>query len=577
CFFADGTLRCSIPEHVHTVSDITAEINDDGDVTFETDGFSTYILYVSGNQTTVILACSDVQEPTNSYLFSNGDYAKQTQILTNIVSQVKTVYPTISGFFCGGDYNFDVTRGDSAKTQQGAEIVSGTMKDLIPGMTDEKMVLIQGNHDDLCSALTPTGGYDKGAYSVYVINEQSFPSGGTATQNLCQQTADGLRSWLNGLKQANYNKPVFILSHVPLHYSTRVISDGDAVYAQLLYDAIESYGNDLNIIFLYGHDHAHGDDDYLGGAAQFLTRGDKITIAQSGTRTGTLEKTLNFTYMNYGFVGYFWDTWGQQSGTINYNTDYTLTMTTFEINGGDVTIRRWDENGQHVLKAAGAASQGDRGIADPLTPNTKTYASPQTVESPKGSGEEQTETYTYTDDETKVTVKTNGNYRVTIEPLETVSALEEAGITEYLMFDVTVEGFSGKAEVTMPTRPGYNTVWHVKDGKLEQISDAVFNGDGTVTFTTTSFSPMGTAPNMDDSNWFHVEYYDGLPYNVCNPIDFPSGKTGYVISHIDVFAEFEVPVAVNGKVFNFNPNLVPADTQYVTLSGQYGDGTLAGY
>lgn len=43
-----------------TVSDITAEINDDGDVTFETDGFSTYILYVSGNQATVNLACSDV-------------------------------------------------------------------------------------------------------------------------------------------------------------------------------------------------------------------------------------------------------------------------------------------------------------------------------------------------------------------------------------------------------------------------------------------------------------------------------------------------------------------------------------
>ncbi|MCQ2355070.1 MAG: metallophosphoesterase, partial [Clostridia bacterium] len=525
---SDSLAVAQIDGETGKVSNIKAELSDNGDIAFETDVFSTYILYTVGpdaygpDDKAVILACSDVQDPSNSYLFNNGNYSDQNKLLKNIITQVQKVYPTIDGFFCGGDYNFDVTREGRqynengvdktytaasalSRTQQNVGIFYDAIKRFIPTLDDEKITLIQGNHDVFCDGLTQTGGYDKGVYSVYVINEQSFPSGDTATQSLCQQTADGLRSWLNGLKQANSNKPVFILSHVPLHYSTRVITDGDAVYAQLLYDAIESYGNDLNIIFLYGHDHAHGDDDYLGGSSQFLTRGDKITIANSGSRTNTLEKTLNFTYMNYGFVGYFWDTWGQQSGTINRNTDYTLTMTTFEINGSDVIIRRWDENGQHILKAAGAASQGDRGIADPLAPNTKTYASPQLVRSPGNS----TQTISYiesTDSNTNVTVRAFGS-SYSVEKKTNLQAMADAGITDYLAYDIKVQDFVGSAQITMPSKSGYNKVWYVRpDGTLEEVEDARFNGN-SVTFTANHFSiyANGVEVPLNDGDWYLVK------------------------------------------------------------------------
>ena len=493
CYFTDGTLKCTLEEHKHSTVCLALTANKS---------------VSAAPKNTVILACSDVQEPSNSYLYSNGDYTAQAELLDNIMSQVRTTYPAVTDFFCGGDYNFDITRADNQykennktktytsslaanRTQQDAEWLSNEILKNFP--TVGNIVLTQGNHDQFCNALTPTGGYNMGSYSVYVINEGDYPSGGSS-QYLCQQTADGLRSWLNGLVQTNYNKPVFILTHVPLHYSNRVARDSDAIYAQLLYDAIAAYGDDLNIVFLYGHDHGAGDDDYLGGASVFLTRGDTITIAQAGSTSNKIEKTLNFTYMNYGYVGYFWDLWNQSQGPINYATDYALTMTTFEISGSDVIISRWDENGRHILKEAGAASLGLRGVPDSLPPDTKTYASPQRVYSPKNS---QVEFQTIEDD-TGVTITAICS-SVTVEKMGSVTELDNAGITDYLAFDISVENLEGSATVTMPTRPGYNTVWHVNaGGELETISNAEFDGY-TVTFTADGFSPFGSGKSPDST------------------------------------------------------------------------------
>ncbi len=463
---------------------------------------------------TVILACSDVQDPSNSFLFSNGNYNNQITIINNIVSKAKTYYPSITDFFCGGDYNFDVTREGrnytengvqktytattaTNKTKQGIQTLRNAVTAAFPNI--ENIVLIQGNHDQYCDSLSATGGFDMGEYSVYVINEKDFPSGGTATQTLCQQTADRLNSWLSGLVQSNYDKPVFVLTHVPLHYSGRVIDDGDSLYAQLLFDVLSAHGNDLNIFFMYGHNHAHGDDDYLGGASQFLSRGDKLTIAQAGNRYGKLEKTLNFTYMNYGFVGYYWDDWASDGGPVNDSTDYSLTMTTFEIDDNDVIIRRWDENGQHLLKAVGAPSLGYRGFSDPLPANTQEYKSPMLVRSPKSDTKTVLPWQNFEDDATSVSVEAFGS-ALTVKELERLEALEREGITAYRAFDITVKDFVGSAEVTLPSRPEYNAVWHVsEDGVVERISDVVFNDNNTVTFTATHFSDygVGSAPPED--------------------------------------------------------------------------------
>lgn len=353
---------------------------------------------------TVILACSDIQKPSNSNLYSNGNYRPQKAILKSIMKRIRGTYPHVSGFFCGGDYNFDVTRaGNSYKkngaeavyssaeaaaaTARGADILFNTVSSVFPAVNDENAFFIQGNHDTFCGRLDETGGTDMGAYAVYVINEKDYPaesalpeaSAFSSSEELCAHTAAELSAWLDGL--VGQQKPVFILSHVPLHYSARLLRSGDAVYAQYLYDAIESHGDKLNVFFLYGHDHAHGDDDYLCGSAQFLTRGDPLTVARAGDTdiSRALRMTLNFTYMNYGFAGYYWDSWDPKGGPVNENTDCALTMTTFEISGSEVTVRRWDKKGEHVLKAAGAESLGLVSAPDPISPDTKIYGSPQTV------------------------------------------------------------------------------------------------------------------------------------------------------------------------------------------------------
>ncbi|MCQ2484833.1 MAG: bacterial Ig-like domain-containing protein [Clostridia bacterium] len=493
------------------------------DDTLETSG---------ANASTVILACSDVQDPNNSYLFNTGNYTAQNSLFNNIISKIKSFYPTVTDFFCGGDYNFDITREGSQYVENGVQkvytkqkavettlkdamLLSDTIQSIFPAVTDDRITMIQGNHDEICYALTPSGGYDEGTYSVYVINEKDYPaenkvpagSGFSSAQALCQNTANNLRTWLDGLVKANYNKPVFILTHVPLHFSNRTVRKGDATYAQYIYDAIESHGNDLNIIFIYGHDHSAGDDDFLGGAAQFLTRGDKLTIAKAGSTnvSRALQKTLNFTYMNYGFVGYFWDVWDAYSGTINYNVDHTLTMTTFEINGSDVIVRRWDQNGQHILKAVGAKSL-ELSAADVLPPNTKSYASPQTVKSPKISDDDTDKIQTFIDNATGVSVKAIGT-GLTVTSKSNVPALANAGITDFKAFDISVAKFSGEAEITMPVKSGYNKVWRVKDnGELEEIKNAVFAGN-TVKFTTSYLGvyAAGQASGLVNDTYYWVQ------------------------------------------------------------------------
>ena len=116
----------------------------------------------------------------------------------------------------------------------------------------------------------------------------------------------------------------------------------------------------------------------------FLTRGDTINISKYGTSKEFSARPLNFTYMNYGYTGYFWSYWAKTSAEVAYSdADGTLTMTAFVIDGADVTISRWDENGMHALKSEGKASQGLRGIPECCEVNSTVTAGPQTVRAPE--------------------------------------------------------------------------------------------------------------------------------------------------------------------------------------------------
>ncbi len=284
----------------------------------------------------VVVAGSDFQN-------SGGDTAGGKTV-TSILDQMG--YSSVDGILFGGDYSY------SMSTSNNLTNLDGYLDDYCA--TAANRIYIQGNHDTNLSPssssnlLATEGGHDPegGAYGVYAINHEDFPWSGSSS-TLVQGTANLLKAYLDGKAAANYTKPIFVMSHLPLHYTNR----GDNDYANLLFDVLNSYDK-LNIIFLFGHNHSTAYDSYLGQGSIYLKKGDAIKVAKDGA-TSYNDETLNFTYMNYGYTGYIGST----------NADATLTMTAFEISDSEVAVKRYSTSGQHTLKAAGGNTQLPSGVS----------------------------------------------------------------------------------------------------------------------------------------------------------------------------------------------------------------------
>ncbi len=312
-----------------------------------------------GQDGVIVLAGSDFQNP-------NGNTAGQS-VVSDIFSSMDQdhIYKANGFLFCG-DYDYDLS-GLTDDTRDGVNALKAVAAEKV---AEENMVFVQGNHDFLDNSyLSPRGNNDpkSGEYGVFVIHNSDYMWFNKDEQTI-KYTAQRLIDYLNEKLAAGYDKPVFVVSHLPLHYSMRTKNDGDGQYANYIFDALNDAGKKgLNIIYLYGHDHSNGWDDYLGGASVYLNKGDEILIAQA-SRTKFNKETLNFTYMNAGYVGYYED---------HNGLDSKLSMSAFIIKDNQVTVKRYGTDGLIPLKAAGTANayKNESGYA----PNTAVTASPQTV------------------------------------------------------------------------------------------------------------------------------------------------------------------------------------------------------
>ena len=324
----------------------------------------------SGEDSTVVIAGSDFQNP-------NGDTAG-AQTVTSILTNMQNAgYTKADGFLFCGDYSYGYNQAEA-----GINALKNAVIGTYNTLEDSRMVFVEGNHDEAsASGLATSGANDAADYGVYVINEDDYMWYNNYEATI-KNTAENLKIYLDGKRDEGYAKPIFVVSHLPLHYSMRTLEGGgDGKYANYIFDVLNEAGAaGLNIIFLFGHNHSHGWDDYLGGAAIFLTTGDKINIAQSST-TKFKEETLNFTYMNAGYVGYYGDSYGGDA-------DKTLTMTVFEITDTQVIISRYDQNGPHNLKSAGVynVEHPDAGyyVADGSTVSTPKTITLNTEITPTG-------------------------------------------------------------------------------------------------------------------------------------------------------------------------------------------------
>lgn len=424
----------------------------------------------TGSEPTVVIAGSDFQNP-------NGNEAG-AQTVTNILTQMqKAGYTEADGFLFCGDYDYS-TVNDQTRTEAGITALKNAVTGTYSTLTDDRMVLVEGNHDAAGStglaasgANDPTGD-SAGKYGVFVINEDDY-MWRNSDEATIRNTAANLKKYLDTKAADGFDKPIFVVSHLPLHYSMRTKNDGDGMYANYIFDVLNDAGaKGLNIIFLYGHDHSNGWDDYLGGAAVYLAKGDQINIAQASKTKFNVE-TLNFTYMNAGFTGYY----------ENHNgADDTLTMTVFKITGDTVQVERYDANGKHKLKSAGDTNsyKNESGY----DPNTTVYGSPQT---------------------TPLVTKTDGNVSVTAPGLTGLTATKKdvsydtSKYSAYASYDIDPVGYTpgdnATVKITLDENDGFDASREVividQTDKNAPVRTDITNGK--VTFTTNHFSTYDIA------------------------------------------------------------------------------------
>ena len=312
---------------------------------------------------TIIVAGSD---------FQNGNYStgKIEQILYTL--EMNGIEKMDAAFFCG-DYTSE--QMESKESYKGIN----ALKDVFKSRTNN-MLFIQGNHDHEDTAgLAKAGNNDPSgkAYGVFVINEDQFREWGN-DRKVTEDMVVTLRAYLEAKHKAGWKKPIFILNHIPLHWSNRTLKDGSGTDADLIFDVLNEYGGKgMNIIYLYGHNHSGGYDDAMGGAAVYFKKGDKIEVCHGDKRKHETE-TLKFTYMNAGFIGAY--------AGAHEDTDATLTMSVFRIRGNEVIITRYDsevnpltgKTGVHNLKSKGVLHASWSG-AEHNKPYTQVYKSSRKV------------------------------------------------------------------------------------------------------------------------------------------------------------------------------------------------------
>ena len=331
---------------------------------------------------TIVIASSDFQ--------ADSDALSASQ-LAEILAAVKRDYPTADGYLHCGDYTV-ILQYIASQSESGMAALLRTIDEADLQIPEDEIILGQGNHDPKnTKGLSDFGNNDpdSGEYGVFNIKEDGYMwMAGTRTNNgtevvsshesTVRDTARKLSAYLHAKAEEGFSKPIFVISHVPLHFCMRTVVYGDSRYAHYLTDVLnEGAELGLNIIFMFGHNHSQGWDNYLGASCIYLPKGSTMKIA-AGTNTTCKDIKIGFTYMNAGYTGYYHTDFGE-------DIDDTLTVSVFDITENSVEIRRYSKDGVYNLKSKGVRnlkvfdgrSETSLGLYEP---NTDVVPSPQKVD-----------------------------------------------------------------------------------------------------------------------------------------------------------------------------------------------------
>lgn len=281
-----------------------------------------------------------------------------------------------------GDYTNDATLHDyQLSGEDSIEEIRGVLAEEANLGESDDILFEQGNHDALTDSIASSGLHEYDNYLVYVLNtEYDFPwkqGKVSGCHEKVDKAAEDMKECFDKLTASEEARPVIIAGHVPLHYTARTSSKhttGDNLYSSVIFDVVNRAAESLDIIYLYGHDHSKGWDCYMGGACVYKAPGDGLLLPvfhdDDVNSDQFEEKKLNFTYLNAGYVGYYINCapveYSSDPDSVYRAADETLTCTVCEIYPDRIEITRYDENGRHVLGAAGEGNPYKGGIDEDL-------------------------------------------------------------------------------------------------------------------------------------------------------------------------------------------------------------------
>ena len=320
---------------------------------------------------------ADVAQPITTILFAS-DYQEEpgfdspSETFAGIISAIKADGKHPENVVICGDYTNNLKLCDhqlapDESIEELRQVVYGNLPDVIP----DDMIFVQGNHDKMTDALSQSGLHEYNDYLIYVVNTESdFPwkqgKKGDSRQRV-EKTASDMKTCFDQLISAGETRPVFIAGHVPLHFTARTSSihkNGDNLWAGLIFDEVNEAAKSLDIVYMTAHNHSKGWDCYMGGSSIFAEAGQTILIpdAKLGDKMTNKyrEETLNFTYMNAGYLGYYANCSIDEvkAGKVDkYEAaDGTLTGTLVEIYEDQIVLTRYDADGVHPIGGVGAAN-----------------------------------------------------------------------------------------------------------------------------------------------------------------------------------------------------------------------------
>lgn len=257
------------------MDDITITgIRDDG--TVETEG--NYILFTSDVHRYAYLA-KDLLEAANDAITDGGK---------------------VGLFAFGGDFANEYVLYES------------NMSIIKAAVGDTPATYTKGNHEGSTSDeefQTLTGMSRIGETAINKDGDYYFYNFGAYDKNQAFQ-ADEIEELAAWLEDKNDGKPIFIVSHYPLHYYN------DRRSSKLAADVLELLNNYPQVTFLWGHNHTEADPNY----GMIRTPGD---IIQTGATADTSVE-IKFTYACLGACR---DGWNGANGLLA------------EVNGTEVTFR----------------------------------------------------------------------------------------------------------------------------------------------------------------------------------------------------------------------------------------------